>query len=158
MEDVFLLLGSNLGNRRLMLQQALSAIAKDIAPVLQQSVVYQTKAWGKTDEPDYLNQVLQIETNIEPLALLSLTQAIEVKLGRIRKEKWGARLIDIDILFFGDLVLNEPGLVIPHPQLHLRKFTLQPLADIAPKLIHPVLNITIEQLNLWNTDVVNLYS
>ncbi|HEY2581431.1 MAG TPA: 2-amino-4-hydroxy-6-hydroxymethyldihydropteridine diphosphokinase [Mucilaginibacter sp.] len=146
MFDVFLLLGSNLGDRKQLLQQAITQIEKDIAPVLKSSSVYETQAWGKTNEPDYLNQVVMLQTNLPPQKLLEATLSIENTLGRQRQEKWGSRTIDIDILFYGKIIINEENLYIPHPELHKRRFTLEPLAEIAPELLHPILNKNILQL------------
>ena len=143
MIDVFLLLGSNLGDRRLFLQKAIDLIEADIAPVVNQSSVYETQSWGKSDAPDYLNQVIQLKTNLSPRDVLQKALYIENILGRKRKEKWGSRTMDIDILFYGQDVISEPDLVIPHPELHNRRFTLVPLSEIAPDLIHPVLHKSI---------------
>ena len=146
MINVFLLLGSNLGNRELYLKQAIQLIAQEIAPVTRKSDIYETQSWGKADAPDYLNQVVEIETHLPANAVLQKVLAIEQVLGRERKEKWGSRVIDIDILFYGDEVISEPGLEIPHPQLHNRRFTLEPLGELAPDFIHPTLKRTILQL------------
>ncbi|TSD66135.1 2-amino-4-hydroxy-6-hydroxymethyldihydropteridine diphosphokinase [Inquilinus sp. KBS0705] len=143
MINVFLLLGSNLGNRNLFLQQAIQHIEEDIAPVSQKSAVYETQSWGKADLPDYLNQVIVIQTNLTAQNVLQKILAIELLLGRKREEKWGSRIIDIDILFYGDQIINAPGLVVPHPELHNRRFTLEPLAELTPDFIHPVLNKNI---------------
>ncbi|RKR85227.1 2-amino-4-hydroxy-6-hydroxymethyldihydropteridine diphosphokinase [Mucilaginibacter gracilis] len=148
MISVFLLLGSNIGNRGFFLNCAIAEIEKQVGNVLKRSKVHETLAWGKTDEPDYLNQVLEVETVLQPQQLLKTLLDIEKHLGRERKEKWGSRTIDIDILFYGNDVINQPDLIIPHPQLHKRKFTLEPLAEIAPAYVHPLLNQTIAQLNL----------
>ncbi len=147
MVNVFLLLGSNIGDRRWFLAQAIAAIEKSLGAVFQMSSVYETQAWGKTDEADYLNQVLLLKIIIDPRILLNKILVIEKELGRERNEKWGARTIDIDILFYGNEIINEPDLIIPHPQLHKRKFTLEPLAEIAPDFVHPVLKQTIFNLN-----------
>ena len=147
MIDVFLLLGSNMGEREMFLQLAVEAIAEQVGAVTKQSNVHETLAWGKTDEPNYLNQVLLVETTLDAQLLLKTVLGIEKHLGRERKEKWGSRTIDIDILFYGNEIIDEPDLIIPHPYLHLRKFTLQPLSIIAPNFIHPVLKQTIVQLN-----------
>lgn len=147
MINVFLLLGSNLGNRSLFLQQADEAIGRQVGAIIKRSSVYQTQSWGKTGEPDYLNQVLLVQTALKPQQVLQHILAIEKTMGRLRAEKWGSRTIDIDILFYGDEVVNEPDLIIPHPHLHQRKFVLEPLAEIAPAYIHPVLNKSILQLN-----------
>lgn len=143
MINVFLLLGSNLGERHLFLKQAIEHIEKDIAPVLKISSVYETQSWGKTDAPDYLNQVVMLQTDVPAQIILQRILNIEHILGRSRGEKWGPRTIDIDILFYGDAIINEPGLQIPHPELHKRRFTLAPLAEIAPGLVHPVLKYNI---------------
>ena len=146
MNDVFLLLGSNLGDRQSYLQKAIALIESNIAPVINRSSVYETASWGKTDAPDYLNQVIQLETDLLPAVLLQKILDIESSLGRKREEKWGPRVIDIDILFYGSAIINEPGLHIPHPELHNRRFTLDPLNEIAANLVHPVLSKTIFQL------------
>lgn len=146
MNDVYLLLGSNLGNRQLFLQQAIQYIENEIAPVVNASSVYETQSWGKTDAPDYLNQVLLIQTNIPPQAILEKILNIEISLGRKREEKWGARTIDIDILFYGHAEINEPGLQIPHPELHKRRFTLEPLSELAPQFVHTNYKKTILEL------------
>ncbi len=146
MVDVFLLLGSNLGNRVLLLKQAIEYIAEEIAPVIKQSAVYETQSWGKTDSPDYLNQVILIHTEVPAKTILQKVLNIEWRIGRVREEKWGPRLIDIDILFYSDKVIDEPELKVPHPELHKRRFTLEPLAEIAPGFIHPTLNKNILQL------------
>ncbi|MDB5022809.1 MAG: 2-amino-4-hydroxy-6-hydroxymethyldihydropteridine diphosphokinase [Mucilaginibacter sp.] len=146
MIDVFLLLGSNLGNRQLFLQQAAQHIEADIAPILNRSSIYETQSWGKTDAPNYLNQVVQLKTDAPAPDVLQKILNIENVLGRKRKEKWGSRTIDIDILFYGSDIIAEPGLNIPHPELHHRMFTLAPLSEIAPDLIHPVLNKSISHI------------
>jgi 2-amino-4-hydroxy-6-hydroxymethyldihydropteridine diphosphokinase len=147
MNDVYLLLGSNLGNREMFLQQAAHEIEKAIAPIAKRSTVHQTPAWGKTDEPDYLNQALLLKTDMPAAEILQTILAIELLLGRERIEKWGSRTIDIDILLYGDEIISQPGLIVPHPQLHKRKFAMEPLIEIAPKLVHPIFNRTIADLN-----------
>ena len=137
-----ILLGANLGDRSLTLQRAIDLIAERIGPVVRQSGLYETAPWGITDQPAYLNQVLVVETNLEPEAVLARTQAIEQELGRVRLEKWGARVIDIDILYYDQLILQTDTLTIPHPYLHQRRFTLVPLAEIAPDFVHPALQKT----------------
>jgi len=146
MIDVFLLLGSNLGNRQGFLQMAIRHIETDIAPVMKKSSVYETQSWGKTDAPDYLNQVIQLKTELSPQIILQKILNIEIDLGRKREEKWGSRTIDIDILFYGNDIIAESSLNIPHPELHKRRFTLAPLDEIAPDFIHPVFNKSIFQL------------
>lgn len=146
MAAIFLLLGSNLGNRQLFLQQAIMQIEDQIAPVTKTSSTYETQSWGVADAPDYLNMVVVLQTNLPPQALLGKILNIEHELGRERRERWGARVIDIDILFYGDDIINEPNLQIPHPRLHERRFTLEPLAELAPEYIHPVFNKSIAAL------------
>ncbi|SDP26735.1 2-amino-4-hydroxy-6-hydroxymethyldihydropteridinediphosphokinase [Mucilaginibacter sp. OK268] len=146
MNNIFLLLGSNLGDRKLFLKQAVDHIEAEIAPVIKRSSVFETQSWGKTDAPDYLNQVIQLDTSLPARVLLEKILAIEILLGRERKEKWGSRTIDIDILFYGDEIIHEPDLQVPHPELHKRRFTVEPLAEIAAAFVHPVLHKNILQL------------
>lgn len=146
MIDVFLLLGSNLGDRQTFLQKATAYIETDIAPIVKTSSVYETQSWGKADAPDYLNQVIQLKTELSPQVILQKILNIENVLGRKREEKWGSRVIDIDILFYDSIIVSVPGLNIPHPELHNRRFTLEPLSEIAPHFIHPVLKKSISQL------------
>jgi len=146
MIDVYLLLGSNLGNRNLFIEKAISQIESDIAPVVKASSVYETQSWGKTDAPNYLNQVIFIKTDIPARSILEKILNIEIDLGRKREEKWGSRTIDIDILFYGEAMISENGLQVPHPEMHKRRFTLEPLAEIVPDFIHPGSKKTILQL------------
>ncbi|HTH82735.1 MAG TPA: 2-amino-4-hydroxy-6-hydroxymethyldihydropteridine diphosphokinase [Mucilaginibacter sp.] len=139
MNDVFLLLGSNLGDRKLLLNQAIRHIEYEIAPAIKISSVYETQSWGKTDEPDYLNMVVSLQTDMPAKAILEKILNIEHVMGRKRDEKWGSRLIDIDILYYDSAVIDEPGLHVPHPEMHKRRFTLEPLAEIAPDFVHPVI-------------------
>jgi 2-amino-4-hydroxy-6-hydroxymethyldihydropteridine diphosphokinase len=146
MIDVYLLLGSNLGDRELFLRMAFRLIENDIAPVAKASAIYETQSWGKTDEPEYLNQVLMLKTDLLAQEVLRKILAIELEMGRKREERWGSRTIDIDILLYGDAVINEPNLVVPHPEMHNRRFTLEPLSEIAPQVVHPVFHTTIKGL------------
>jgi 2-amino-4-hydroxy-6-hydroxymethyldihydropteridine diphosphokinase len=146
MINVFLLLGSNLGERNLYLQKAIELIEQGIAPVLEKSAVYETESWGKTDLPDYLNQVIMLQTDLPAQQVLEKILHIEMEMGRKREEKWGSRIIDIDILFYGSQIINEPNLTVPHPELHNRRFTLEPLVVLIPDFIHPVLNRSILEL------------
>lgn len=143
---LYLLLGANLGDRVVTLRRAANLIGGCIGPAVQQSSLYETAPWGVVDQPAFLNQILAVETTLEPLAVLAQTQAIEDKLGRVRDVKWGTRVIDIDILYYDQLVLQTDTLTIPHPYLHQRRFTLVPLAEIAPEFVHPVLGKTTLEL------------
>ena len=152
MNNVFLLLGSNLGDRRLLLQTAVTKIAERVGPVSEQSALYETQSWGKTGEPDYLNQVVFLKTQLSANKVLNEILEIETSMGRIRDEKWGSRLIDIDILFYNNEVIKQNDLEVPHPNLHNRRFTLEPLVEIAPELVHPLLNKTMLELKKDLTD------
>jgi len=143
--QVFLALGSNLGRRHKNLQQAVVAIG-EFMTVQAVSPVYETTPWGKTDQPDFLNICLQATTSLEPTALLTACKTAETQLGRQPTERWGPRLIDIDIIFYDDCVLEVEGLTIPHPRLAERAFVLAPLADLAPDFVHPINGRTIRQL------------
>jgi 2-amino-4-hydroxy-6-hydroxymethyldihydropteridine diphosphokinase len=146
MANTYILLGSNLGECKKHISDAISEIASDVGIVTAQSSLYQTAAWGKTDQPDFINQVIEVKTELEPIGLLESVLLIEKKLGRERYEKWGSRIIDIDILFYDNQIVSLPNLIIPHPFLHVRRFTLLPLKEIKSDFIHPVLKKTISQL------------
>ena len=140
-DGLFLLLGSNLGDKELVLTEACDRISKAIGPISRKSSLYSTSAWGKTDQPDFLNQVIQVSTALSAREVLMHILQIEKDMGRIRQEKWGARIIDIDILYYNDLVLEEGDLSIPHPGIPGRRFTLVPLAEIAATFIHPTIKL-----------------
>ncbi len=141
-----LLLGSNKGARDKYLSKAWKEIQLNGIEIHQWSSIYETKAWGKTDQGDFLNQTIGIKTTLSPLELLHTLQGIEKKLGRERKEKWGPRRIDIDILYYENLSLNVEELKIPHPGIAQRQFTLIPLSEMIPDYIHPILKKTNQQL------------
>lgn len=148
MNRTYLLIGGNVGNRHQNLEKARQLIQQQAGKVLQQSAIYETEAWGKQDQPAFLNQVLHVETALEPLPLLQAILQAELDMGRKRNEKYGPRTIDIDILLFNDLTLESAELTVPHPQMHLRRFALMPLAEIAAAEIHPVLKKSIDELLL----------
>jgi 2-amino-4-hydroxy-6-hydroxymethyldihydropteridine diphosphokinase len=147
LQTVYLLLGSNLGNREQILIKAIKLIDEKIGVIISQSRNYETKPWGKTDQPDFLNIAISLATNLMPIQVLEQTQAIEEQLGRVRLEKWGARLIDIDIIFYEQEIIDIPHrLHIPHPLVQERNFALEPLAEIAPDFVHPIFGKTIATL------------
>jgi 2-amino-4-hydroxy-6-hydroxymethyldihydropteridine pyrophosphokinase len=142
---VYLALGTNLGDRPANLKAAVAALSPHVV-VYQVSQVYETPPWGITDQPAFLNMVLKGGTSLDPRELLERLKRLETKLGRVAGLRWGPRQIDLDILFFDDIVLDSPGLTIPHPHLHERAFVLVPLADLAPGLCHPILHKTVGEL------------
>lgn len=143
---LYLLLGANLGDRRVTLRRAAELIGDRIGRVVQQSGLYETAPWGVMDQPAYLNQVLAVETTLAPEDVLTQTQRIEQELGRVRHKKWESRVIDIDLLYDDNLVIGTETLTLPHPYLHQRRFTLVPLAEIAPHFVHPLLGKTSLEL------------
>jgi 2-amino-4-hydroxy-6-hydroxymethyldihydropteridine diphosphokinase len=142
---VYLALGTNLGNRLLNLNTAIGNLTPQMK-VKRKSPIYETPPWGFADQPAFLNQVVKVETYEGPERLLRHLKRLEAALGRVPNFQNGPRLIDIDILFYDDLVLDTAPLVIPHPRLHERAFVLVPLADIAPDLVHPVLHKPVHEL------------
>jgi 2-amino-4-hydroxy-6-hydroxymethyldihydropteridine diphosphokinase len=138
-DSIFLLLGTNLGNRLENIHLAVTHINEKIGHIVQKSSLYETQAWGIEDQPSFFNQVIEISTTLPPEDLLFQINIIEAQMGRKRFKKWGERLIDIDILYYNQKIIQQPLLEIPHPGIPLRRFTLVPLKEIAPKFIHPVL-------------------
>ena len=154
---VYLALGTNLGDRSTNLRAAFKAMSPEIK-VIVESKVYETPPWGYEDQPAFLNMAVKGETVLKPESLLKRLKQLEVQLGREQSFRWGPRLIDIDILFYDDLILESESLTIPHPRLHERAFVLVPLADIAPDFVHPVLKETIKELSVRvDTDDIHLY-
>lgn len=146
MNKAYLLIGGNMGDRLANLEMAKLAIHKEIGPILLSSSMYETAAWGKEDQPAFLNQALLIETNLIAHDLMMALLAIEKNMGRIRQEHLGPRTIDLDIIFFNDQIIDTENLTIPHPQMQKRNFVLSPLKEIAPNFIHPILKKSITQL------------
>jgi 2-amino-4-hydroxy-6-hydroxymethyldihydropteridine diphosphokinase len=153
----FLLLGSNLGDRKKNLSTARNAIEISVGDVLKASSIYETGAWGKTNQPDFLNQALKVQTALSPEDLLAEILKIELTMGRRREVHWGERTIDIDILLYETAIISLPSLTIPHPQLQNRRFALEPLAEIGGAEIHPVLGLTIQQILEKCSDVLEVH-
>jgi 2-amino-4-hydroxy-6-hydroxymethyldihydropteridine diphosphokinase len=160
MANAYLFTGSNMGNRLQNIEQASALIAELAGIVKKKSAIYETEAWGNTNQEDFLNQALLVETTLSPEALLEKVLWVETKIGRQRLVKWEPRIIDIDILLYDDVIFSSVDLIIPHPYLHERRFTLTPLTEIAPDIVHPVLKKTIFQLLQACTDTlaVKLYN
>lgn len=143
---VFLLTGGNLGNRIANLDAAARLIEQHIGSVGKASNYYETEAWGQVVQPPYINQALEVSTALNPMDVLHKIWEIEAALGRQRRNKWEARTLDIDILFYDHLIIDRPELKVPHPLLHKRNFVLIPMLEIAPYKRHPLFRKTIEEL------------
>lgn len=146
MSTAYLLIGGNLGNRKENFLTAISLINEQCGTLTRSSSIYETKAWGKTDQPSFLNQALEISTSLNARQLMRKVLKIEKEMGRIRKEKLGPRIIDIDIIFFENEIHDLRFLKIPHPEMQNRRFVLVPLAEIDPGLQHPVFKKTVAEL------------
>ena len=147
MSNVYILLGSNLGDQLSNLQEACSFLKAKSIKVIASSPLYRTKAWGNVNQDDFLNVILNVETKLDANQLLNELLAIEILMGRVRGQlQWMPRLIDIDILYFNDEIIQLPHLKIPHPYIAERRFTLIPLNDLAPNFIHPKLNLSNNKL------------
>jgi len=145
MNEVYLGLGSNVGDRLLNLNKAIELLSEKIQ-ILKKSKIYISKAVGYTDQPDFHNMVLYGKTDLSPEELFNFIKDVEKNAGRVYRFHWGPREIDIDILFYNDLVYKSDKLNIPHPRLHERDFVLLPLIELNPKLFHPVLNKRVSDL------------
>lgn len=152
-----LILGSNLGNRMQQLTAAKNLLSNKAGTLAGESKIYETQPWGFDDQPWFLNQVVALQSELEPPQLLPVLKTIEKELGRQPGEKWHARHIDMDILLCGSMTLQSPTLTIPHPHLQERNFVLIPLMDLVPEFIHPVLGKTIEELYLESRDRGEVY-
>lgn len=156
MHKAYLLLGTNLGDRLTYLQQAKQLIVSTTGSFVTESSIYETAAWGLTNQPSFYNQVLVIETTLQPEILMQFFLNIEAQMGRVRTVKFGPRTIDIDILLIDDLINQTELLQLPHPALPQRKFALMPLAEVAPNLVHPVEKKTISKLLQACTDTLDV--
>ena len=143
--NIIILLGSNLGDRLANLQQAITSIAS-FSTILQQSNIYQTAAWGNTDQADFLNQAIEIQTQQTAENLMHALLAIESQMGRVRLQKWEPRIIDLDIIFYESEIHTTDFIQIPHPEMQNRAFVLKPLLDLIPNFEHPILKQNITQL------------
>ena len=144
MKELILLLGGNIGEVQLQFKKATEILSIYFGEPIKKSSLYKTAAWGKRDQPDFLNQVISFKTKLNPSEVLAKCLETENDLGRIRYERWGERAIDIDVLFYGTEVIDIKGLIIPHPRIQERLFTLEPLSEIYPEYIHPVLNKSVK--------------
>ena len=152
MEISYILTGGNLGDRHTNLSRAADLLDNRAGRILRRSSLYETAAWGIESQPDFLNQVLEIETALAPETLLALLLEIEREMGRIRGEKFGPRMIDLDILLYGELIMNTPDLEIPHPRMAERRFVLMPLSELIGDRLHPVTGRSIRDMLLDCTD------
>ncbi len=154
MEEVYLLLGSNIGDRVANIRLATKIIGWHVGDIQAESAMYETSPWGIIEQPGFINQAIKISTCHNPFTLMNKLQQIEKYISKkfVKKEKYGPRVIDIDILFYGAQIISNVALEVPHPRLYERNFALKPLAEIAPDLIHPINNLTINQLKSHCTD------
>jgi 2-amino-4-hydroxy-6-hydroxymethyldihydropteridine diphosphokinase len=153
MNKTYLLLGSNIGNSQQQLSIAIKNITKQIGTVIRKSKLYTTAAWGNTNQPDFLNQVIVVETKHTALQTIKTILGIEEEMGRVRTKKNAPRIIDIDILFFNKQIIAEKILTVPHPEIQNRRFVLIPLNELSPNFKHPVIKKTMHQLlvNCYDT-------
>jgi 2-amino-4-hydroxy-6-hydroxymethyldihydropteridine diphosphokinase len=146
MNRAFILLGTNLGDKMANLKKAIVLIKSELCTIVLYSGIYKTAAWGNTNQDNFYNQVIEVNTELSANDLLQKLLQIETQMGRVRNEKWEARIIDLDILYFNHEIIDTENLKIPHPYLHVRRFTLAPLVQIAPAFLHPVFNKTNAEL------------
>lgn len=156
MNKVYLLLGSNQQDPQKQLRIAQRSIIRNIGRIQRQSAIYQTAAWGNTDQPDFLNQVIIVQTKLTAVQTMQTILQIEKEMGRLRTVKNAPRIIDIDILFFNKEFINTKELIVPHPQLQNRRFVLVPLNELSPNFKHPVLKKSIHQFFIHCTDKLNV--
>jgi 2-amino-4-hydroxy-6-hydroxymethyldihydropteridine diphosphokinase len=146
METIYLSLGTNMGNKPGNLKTALRLISGLPVVIEQISSIYATEPVGLKTQPDFYNICVRGSTAMTPFALLEAVKKIELEMGRVKQEKWGPRIIDIDILFYSNIIINHEVLTIPHPEIASRRFVLEPLFEIAPLFVHPGRGITIKEL------------
>jgi 2-amino-4-hydroxy-6-hydroxymethyldihydropteridine diphosphokinase len=151
--NVFLSIGSNMGNRKEYLLTAQALIDRHIGKIAKKSHLYETQPWGKKDQDAFLNMMVMANTTLDPRGLLEAITQIERELGRERQERWGPRVADIDIIFYGKRVIRDKGLEIPHPEMHNRAFVLVPMLEIAPEFEHPILGKNMDDLFAACTDL-----
>ena len=144
--QAFLSLGSNLGDRFTNLHLSIHLLEGFGLKITKLSSIYETAAWGLTDQADFLNQVIEVETSVSPESLLEICLKTETQLGRERLKKWGPRTMDVDILFYDKAIVKTENLMIPHPFMHERRFVLLPLMEIAPTILHPELKLSTTEL------------
>jgi 2-amino-4-hydroxy-6-hydroxymethyldihydropteridine diphosphokinase len=156
MNTVYILLGSNVGNSKAQLLLAAEKIEIKIGEIIKASSLYTTEAWGKKDQPNFINQVLIVETKLEAANLIKTVLAIEKDMGRKRTIKNAPRIIDIDILFFNNEIINTHNLIVPHPEIQNRRFVLVPLVELSPFYMHPSIKKTASELLIITTDNLNV--
>ncbi len=157
MNHTYLITGGNIGDKKINLKNAAGLIEKKIGHILKSSAIYETAAWGNTDQPSFYNQVHFVETALKPDELMFTILDIEKRMGRVRTTKNAARIIDIDILFFNDEIIETASVLVPHKEIPNRKFVLKPLLELAPDYIHPILKKTITQLEAETTDTLEAF-
>ena len=150
--SVFISLGGNLGNTLEIFKNVYAEIEKKVGPITKKSSIYRTAAWGPIQQPDFLNQVIVMTTELLPEAVMTILLDMEKNLGRIREERWGPRIIDLDMLFYDEQILSTPLLQIPHPEIQNRKFVLIPLVEIAAEKTHPISQKTMAELLALSED------